>query len=177
MAYCSTSDVAAYCSNLITGASDFSASTVPTQAQVTRWLSSGSALIDSALMQRGFAPVSDSSCTLYQEFSEMNALYGAAKAETARTNVRLAPGERTRGQVFAKEFADWLKELQSRDLSRAGLSYSHLGYVGGVSIADKDTVSSDTDRVSPRFNRDEFKNPRAPSHKENSQNDDIEVRQ
>ncbi len=177
MAYTSTSDVAAYCSNLITGASNFSASTIPTNTSVCGWIVQGTNKINVALAAKGFAPPTNSSCDIYSELQDLNTFYTVARAEIARTNVRLAPGERTRGQVFQKYFDDGLKELLARDMSRAGLTYTHLGYVGGISVSDKESVVSNGDRAPMRFSKNQFKNPRAPTHLENDQSDDIEVRQ
>jgi len=177
MAYTTSSSVAAYCSNLTQNASDFSASTTPTQSQVNNWIAQGANQIDTVLATKGYTPPANSACNIYGQLGDLNTYYAVARAEKARTNVRLAPGERTRGQVFQKDFDDGIKLLLASDLSRAGLTYGHLGYVGGISVADKTAVQSDGDREPMRFSKDQFKNPRAPTHKEKDQSNDIEVRQ
>ena len=156
-AYAETADVAAYCSNLIQNAVDFSGTTTPNIENVISWLNHGAAKINNSLKAKGFTPPTDYTSELWSELQDLNAFYAVARAEMARTNVRLAPGERTRGQVFQKYFDDGLKELLARDMSRAGLSYQHLGYVGGVSVANKESVVDDSDRVPTRFSKDQFK--------------------
>lgn len=157
MAYCSASDVAAYCPQLLDGASTFSGSTKPTDAQVTKFMTSGCALINNALTAKGYTPPA-SGTAAYEQLNEINALYAAAIAEMTRTNQRLAPGERTRGQVFQKMFRDELAEFLAQDLSRAGLSYTTAGYVGGISETEKDNVNDDSDRVPNRFTTGQFDN-------------------
>ncbi len=157
MAYTTSASVAAFCANLITGASDFSASTIPTQAQVNNWIAQGTNQIDTALRARGLTPPT-SGCDIYGQLADLNTYYAIARAEKTRTNVRLAPGERTRGQVFQKDFDEGLKLLLSTDLSRAGLTYAHAGYVGGISVSDKDTVENLGDREPMRFSKGQFRN-------------------
>lgn len=159
MGFCSSCDVAALTPNLVNAASDFSASTTPTQAQVNAWISAGSSLIDNALKARSYAVPIDATISPYIELRDLNALYAAGKAEMARTNVRLSPGERTRGQVFADDFQKGLKEFLRQDLSLAGLPHTNYGYVGGISLDEKDTIEDDSDRVASRFKRGQFDNP------------------
>ena len=160
MAYTTSSSVAAFCSNLTQNASDFSASTTPTQSQVNNWITQGAQQIDTILRTKGFVPPS-SACDIYGQLGDLNTYYAVARAEKARTNVRLAPGERTRGQVFQKDFDEGLKALLAGDLSRAGLTYAHAGYVGGISVSDKSSVESDGDREPMRFSKNQFNNPQA----------------
>lgn len=176
-AYAETADVAEFCANLIQNATDFSMTTTPPITAVINWLNRGAAMINDRLQSKGYAPPTDYTSDIWRELSDLNTFYAVARAEKARTNVRLAPGERTRGQVFQKDFDDGLKDLLSRDLSRAGLTYTHLGYVGGVSVSDKEAVISNQDRAPMRFSKNQFKNPRARTHIENDQTDDIETRQ
>lgn len=159
MAYASASDVAAFCSNLITGAANFSDSTTPNITQVNAWLSSGCAIMEGYLTSVGYTPPPGTNTAAYIELRQLNAFYGAAMAEMARTNIRLTPGERTRGQQFEKMFWDGLDRLLKRDLSAVGMTYSHRGYIGGVSESDVETVKDDTDRVPTRFNRGVFDLP------------------
>jgi len=153
MTYCSASDSALLCQNLLSGASNFSTSTSPTLTAVNRWLSSGCSIINAKLAARGYdAPVS-SAATAYDWLTDLNALYGAAKAEQSRTNITVSSGERTRGQMFERSFWEQLEELCKNDLTFAGLSRTSSGklWAGGISITDKETYESDTDRVAPRF--------------------------
>jgi hypothetical protein len=95
--------------------------------------------------------------TAYDMVSDLNALYAAGQAEMSRINVTLSPGERTRGQVFLEQFWKELREIAKLDLSSLGLSSLVTGggggilYSGGISEADKDSIISNTDRVTPRF--------------------------
>lgn len=176
-AYAETTDVAALCQNLLLNAADFSATTMPPITAVITWLNRGAALINNRLRARGFEPPTDYTSPVWFELADLNTFYAVARAEKSRQNVLNAPPEQSRAQAFQKQFDDGLKDLLSSDLSRAGLTYTTLGYVGGVSNADKTAVQNNGDRVPMRFSRNQFKNPRSPEHHENDQTDDIEVRQ
>ncbi len=157
MAYSTCAQVADLCQNLIQGASTFTSSTSPTEAAVGRWLSSGCSIIETRLRGKLTAGT-----TAYDMASDLNALFAAGKAELSRSNVTLQPGERTRGQVFMQMFWDELAQMLKMDLSALGWSslVTSTGgkvYAGGISQADKDTVTSDTDRVISRFNRGQFR--------------------
>ncbi len=169
MPYATTQDVAAYCPNLITGAADFATSTTPTKSQVERWLERGAGMIDNVVGSRGFSVPTDSTSNAWFWLQELNTYYAVAQAEMARTNVRLSPGERTRGQQFLKMWQDGIKELRETDLSADGMTYTSRGYAGGVSVSDKDAVASDGDRVPMRFSRSMFDNPKAPAKGEGMQ--------
>ena len=130
---------------------------MPTVTAVNNWLSSGCALINTRLQAKGFAPP-DASVAAHDALRDLNALYAVARAEMARTNTKLGPGERTRGQVFDDLFKKGLAEFMAQDLSRAGLVASAAGYVGGISEAERESVESDTDRTTPRFTRDQWNN-------------------
>lgn len=95
----------------------------------------------------------------YDEVANLESFYGAAMAEMSRANVRLGPGERTRGQVFMEMFDKGLDRLAKLDLTRAGVSKETYGvlYAGGISDSDREAVEEDTDRTEPRFKRDQFK--------------------
>lgn len=159
MAYAAASDVAAFCPNLLTGASNFSATTLPTLAQINVWLSSGCGQIDNRLKARNYTPPSASGGSVWDELSLLNTYYGVSKAELARTNVRLSVTERSRAQVFQKLFDDGMAELLTNDLTLAGLTSGCGGYMGGVSQAEKDAVNSNSDRVPSRFTRGQFSYP------------------
>lgn len=158
MAYASASNAAALCQNVLSGASNFSTSTSPALAAVNVWLTSGCAVLESTLAGWGYNVPPGSNTAAYGWLADLNALYAAAKVELSRTNITLGPGERTRGQVFEQMFWDGLDRMRGQDLSRAGLARSSDGrlYVGGVSVDDKDIWDEDTDRVRPRFRRDQF---------------------
>ena len=161
MAYCSASDVAGLSYSLIDGGSTFSASTNPTTSQVTVWLSSGCSIIESHMSSWGYSVPPGSSSGVWYMLADLNALFGAARAELSRTNITVGPGERTRGQVYNDMFWKGLFNLRLIDLTEVGLSRrsSDKIYVGGVSKDDKDTWESDDDRVEPRLRRGMFKMP------------------
>ena len=99
MAYCSSSAVGALCQSIMSGASDFGASTSPALGTVNAWLSSGCAVIEAKLGEKGYgAP--GSTAVGYAWLADLNAFFAAARVELSRTSFSLAPGERTRGQVF-----------------------------------------------------------------------------
>ena len=161
MAYASASDVAGLTRNLIAPGSTFTTSTSPTLASVNGWLSAGSALIDTRLASAGYGPIPAGNVA-YDLAVQANAAFGAWWAERSRTNARVATNERTRADYFKKDFNDLMDVLLALDLSRGGVSQTSVAYAGGQSVADKDTVEADGDRVQPRFVRGMFENPEAP---------------
>lgn len=157
MGYCAASDVAAYCPNLLTGASNFSTTSVPTLTQVNNWITSGCGAIDLRLKAKNYTPPSASGGTVWDELTQLNALYAAARAELSRTNVRISLDERTRSSILEKMFQDGVDKLLTLDLALAGLDSGSGGYMGGVSDTDKDAVADNSDRVESRFKRGQFK--------------------
>jgi hypothetical protein len=158
MGYSSASDVASYTGNILAGQKTFTISTCPNLTQVNSWISSGCAVIESTLKDVGYGLPVPVSSEAYQWLKDLNALYAAARVEMYRTNLTLQPGERTRGQVFDEMFWDQLKKLKEIDLSLLGVSRASAGklFVGGISVASKQTYEDDSDRVGPRFNRGMF---------------------
>ena len=158
MAYASGTDVSSLCKNLVGSASSFDTSTSPNLTQVNLWLSSGCALINSVLGTRGYGAIPTTSAA-YDFARDANALYAAWRAESSRINARVAPGERTRADKFKQDFNDALGELKAMDLSRLGVSVANSQvYAGGISVADRDSVEADSDRVTSRFIRGMFRN-------------------
>ena len=168
MAYCSASDIFAYSQNLTHGNPMFNEETTPTLTQVNRFLSSGCAAIHTALTGAGINVPVASGTALHDQLSDLNALFGAGRAEMSRVNVTVQPGERTRGQIFLEMFKDDLNSLilsmsemnedQLDDIG-AELSIGTSGkiFVGGISQDSKDSYDDDDDRVKPRIKRDQFK--------------------
>lgn len=65
--------------------------------------------------------------------------------------VDLVTGElKTNHSARSRRFAQLAADLEMRGLRGA------LPYAGGISVADKDNVAQDTDRVPPDFNRGQF---------------------
>lgn len=161
MAYASASDVAALTKNILGSETMFSDTSKPTIAETDNWLSSGCSKIETMLNSWGYSTPAASTSAIWGTLKDLNTLYAAGRVELARTNVTLTPGERTRGQVFLKMFDDDLKDLEKLDLTPLGLSRSSSDdvYVGGISISDKQTQETDSDRVDPRFTRGQMKFP------------------
>lgn len=155
-AYAAASNVAGLCKNILGPERVFSTSTCPNKASVDAWLSSGCAVIETYLGGAMYDVPVASGTVAYDWIRDLNALYGAAMVEMSRTNVTLAPGERTRSQIMWEWFWDQLEKIMESDLTYAGATRSSTGgkiYAGGISIADKQTYESDSDRVIPRFGR------------------------
>ena len=152
MAYASPSDVAAYCRNLLGPEPDFSDATSPNRTAVTNWLSSACALINTNLASRGYGTIGTTSMA-YDIARDISALYAAWQAERSRTTARVTNEERTRADMFKRDYNDQLKALLGMDLSMAGVTVTGGAYAGGISVSDKDDQESDTDRVQPRFVR------------------------
>lgn len=157
MSYGSASDVGALTRNLLGSASEFDTTTCPTLVQITAWLSTGCALIEATLADRGYSTIPTSSA-VYGVAAQANALYAAWMAERSRINARLAQGERTRADMFKKDFYDLLDILKGFDLSSLSLTQTRTSYAGGISVSDKNAVEDNSDRVQPRFTRGDFRN-------------------
>ena len=151
-AYASASDVAALCRNLLGPESNFSDATSPNQSQVNSWISSGCALVNANLATRGYGSLTQGTAA-WDMAKDVTALYAAWMAERSRTLTRVTSDERTRADMFKRDYQDLLKQMMALDLSTLNVSQTGGAYAGGISAADKDTQESDTDRVTPRFVR------------------------
>lgn len=160
MAYASASDVAAYMpSSLNEKTNNFTPTTSPTRALVEIALSSGCAIIETALAEKGYGVPVGATSLLYSRVVNLNTLYAVAEGESVRMSARVAVTERTRSQMFEKRFNDGLAALLKGDLSRAGVAHTSQTSIGGISKSDKKSAESDTDRVEPRFERGQFNIP------------------
>ena len=157
--YSSASSVSELCFNLLDGQPTWSESTTPTLKHIKDFLSTGCAIIETEISGAGYSIPVGAGTSVYTRVQHLETLYAAALAEMARTNITISPGERTRGQLFEQMFWDGLEKLIDGDLTKLGLSKSSSGkiYSGGISVSVKDTYDSDTDRVSPRFKRGQFR--------------------
>ena len=160
MAYASASHVFAHCYSLVKPASEFDTTTCPTLGEVNQWLSSGCAVINARLAGAGYGAIPATSAA-YDLALAANALYGAWMAERSRVGARVSADERTRADMFFKDFKFHLDQLLELDLSRTGVSQTSRAYAGGISYADVSSVESDSDRVRPRFKRGQGRNTEA----------------
>lgn len=159
MTYSSASDVAAYCPEMMDGGTNFSATTKPTVTQINAFITVANAKVDSSLAAAGYEVPAGAGATVYPVLRDLEALYVAARAHAAVLSARLGPDDRPKAFVFKKMFEDGMRELLSSDLTMAGLTRASTGtlYAGGISKDDKETYEDDTDRVEPRFKRDQFR--------------------
>jgi len=144
---------------LIGAGESFSDTTKPTRVEVNRLLDKGYSIINTRLTQQGYSTPLSGTETVFDEIVDLESLYAAAMAQMGRMSSRLGPQERTKGQVLLELFNKRLDALLDGDLSLAGLTpvSARRGYVGGISRSEKKTYTSDTDRVAPRFTRDQFR--------------------
>ena len=161
MSYAAASDVAQYTPGLLdSGHDNFTARSRPTKKAVERFLSAGCALIEGRIQMAGFDIPVPGAAAIYDTVVDLESMYAAGRAEMVRMSSRVAATERTRYQMFFDQFNKGLDMLMKGDLSRAGVSgMSSDVYIGGISESDIDTVDSDSDRVKPRFDRGQFRNP------------------
>ena len=158
MAYANASQVYAHVFSLVKPASEFDANTCPSLAEVNIWLTGGCAVINAHLAGAGYGAIPTTSAA-YDLATAANALYGAWMAERSRVNARVSAGERTRADMFKRDFEFHLEQLLTLDLSRTGVTQTSVAFAGGISKASKDSYNSDTDRVPGRFKRGMFRNP------------------
>lgn len=161
MSYSSPSAVGAYCRSLLGEFTTWTESSCPTIQQVKGWLSTGCSIIEARLSGAGYSVPVGKSAGAYDWISDLNALFAAARAEMSRSNVTLGPGERTRGQVFEEMFWKGIDDLTEHDLTSLGVDRASRGqmYAGGISYGDKQSYESDSNRVVPRFGREQFRFP------------------
>lgn len=159
MAYSSASDAALFCPELIGGNTGWDDQTTPTRDQIDRFVARGYSRINTVLAQAGYNVPVVSSATVYDTLTDLEAMYAGARAQMARMSSRLGPEERGKGQVLMEQFDKELAALCKRDLTRAGATRRSAGgiYVGGISESDKLSYERDTDRVQPRFTREQFR--------------------
>ena len=159
MSYASASDVAAYTPNLTGEYDNFTNTTKPTKTHVDRFLSAACGLIEGRIAAAGYSVPVPTSSYVYDQVSDLAALYAAGRAEMVRMTARVAATERTRSQMFMSQFNTGMDMLLKMDLSRAGLSMLGVGATnaGGISQADKDSKENDIDRVAGRFTRGQFR--------------------
>ncbi len=162
MAYASASDVAALCRNLIGSASNFDTSTRPTVAQVNTWLSAGCALINTIIFGRNYSAAVQPSSPAYEFVGLANAQFAAWQAERSLTLASVQAAERTRADMFKKDFNDSLNLIKTLSLGQAGVGQQSNVYTGGISQADKQDQEADSDRVTPRFVRGQMTDQAAP---------------
>ena len=156
MTYATVADVELYAPG--TGDSGtYTTDTRPTRAQVEGFLARGYARINTALVAAGYGIPVASTATVYDEIVDLEALFAAARVELTRLSSRYSAEERTRGGVLMQEFKESLTELLGNDLTQVGLLHTSFLYIGGVSESDKEVVEDDTDRVTPRFSRGQFR--------------------
>ena len=156
MAYAAASNVYALTPGLVKPASAFGAATCPTDTEVAIWLSSGCAIINARLAGAGYGAIPATSAA-YDLAVAANALYGAWMAERSRINARVSADERTRADMFKRDFEFHLQQLLSLDLGRSGVTQTSRAYAGGISKSDKSTVEGNSDRVPSRFTRGAFR--------------------
>ena len=118
MSYGSVTGVSA----LVPAAGTLGTSSTPTSAQVTEWLTQGSARIDRASSSAGYSVPVDDAATVYAELEALANLYGAAHVLTAR-GLDSASGEaENRSDVWLARFNAELVSLAASDLSALGVS-------------------------------------------------------
>jgi hypothetical protein len=161
MTYASASDVALYCPEPLGEGQEFSDTSAPTLEQVNRFLAMGYSRINGALAAYGYTVPVSSGADVYDQLTDLEALYAAARVQLARMSARLGPDERGKSEVLMGQFRKDLDALLKIDLSRAGLTPTSKLYAGGISVSDKESVAGDSDRVKPRFERGQFRYPGA----------------
>ncbi len=159
MTYSSASDAALYCPEIIGSGAEFDDETKPERTQVERYLTKGYGYINSRLAQAGYNTPVTSTATAYDALTDIEALYVASQVQLARMSSRIGPEERTKSQVLWDRFNFMLDGLLKQDLTRAGLTRRSGAtlYAGGISHSDKDSYEDDSDRVEPRFKREQFR--------------------
>ncbi len=98
-----------------------SALSLPTEAQVTAWLTQGAAIINRTLSGAGYSTPVAVSAAVYAELTALNELYAAAWAIRARGLDSVQGENEDRSAVWLAEFNTQLTALVTFDLSRLGV--------------------------------------------------------
>jgi len=162
MAYASASDVAALTRNLLGAYSNYGTSTSPTLTQVEAWLSAGCALINTTIFGRNYSQAVPEGSAAYEFISMANAQFAAWQAERSRTLASVNTNERTRADMFKKDFTDSLEMIKVLSLGQAGVAQVSNVYTGGISQSDKQAEEANQDRVNSRFVRGQMTDRAAP---------------
>jgi len=158
LTYSSASDVAIYCPEMTDSGTTFTATTLPSLTQVNALIDRAYSRVNSRLAANGYSVPVTAGTTTYDELTDIEALYAAARAQGSRISSRIGPNERSKSDVLLEQHDKALKALLKRDLSRAGVTHTGKAYAGGISVDDKQAQEDDTDRVEPRFKTDQFRN-------------------
>ena len=166
MAFSTCTMVAALIPNILDGAStldNLGAKIRPASSEIRQFMSGGCSLIVAKVNSMGFSPPGAGGI-LYDFLSDIEANYAAWRSEMSRSSPRTAKGERSRADTFRKAYEAGLRQLAKMDLGLLG--WARVGSIAskwgtGVSIADKEAIAGDTDRVEPAFTRGGFANPDA----------------
>lgn len=161
MGYCSASDVAAYCQNLLGTNDNFTESSCPTLTEIDQFITSGCGVIETVLLAYNISVPIASGTAIFDWLTDLNAYYATARAQKSRENATVSPGERTRGMQFESDFWNGLNRITQLDITLAGAGNVATApiYVGGISKDDKLDVMDDSDWVEPRFRRGQFHVP------------------
>jgi len=100
----------------------YTASSVPTEAQVDGFLDAGASVLDTLLNSWNYATPVASRAGCYAAIARLNNLYAAACAEEATNVTTLGVDGETRSERLWDRFENELERLKACDLSLAGLS-------------------------------------------------------
>jgi hypothetical protein len=159
VSYSGCQRVAELVTQLVNGASSIDGlgtTVVPGSAAYVRWLSSGCSLIEGKLRGLGYDTPVPGTAAIYDYIADLEATYGAYRAELSRSSARVSQGERTRADGLYQTFTKGLEMLTTMDLSRMGMTNTGKVYSGGQTQSDKDIDAGNSDMVQPRFSRNAF---------------------
>lgn len=100
----------------------FSISSIPTDAQVTAWLTEASVQVDSALASAGYSTPVDVTAAITPALQAMTQLYAAANVLQARGLDSVSGGTENRSDDMFKRFYAQLKMLSGDNLELLGVT-------------------------------------------------------
>ncbi len=125
----------------------------PAASSVNAWLEEGDVIINARLQSQGYTMPVATSASAYAMLRNLSALYGSAMAEQSRSVQTSGADPNQRYVSLEDRFNKRLDSFLQMDLSGMGITHTCNAYAGGISIADKDTVESDSDRPMTAFRR------------------------
>ena len=154
-------EVEAFCRHLTEGGT-FSTSSIPTLAQVERFLTDAHDQIAVWLQDYGYDSAQTDTDVL-GALQIYNAYGAAALVEITQPSVSWEPREGNRYSLFQKKFEEVKGLIQSRGFGLLGgvksVELSRDLSAGGISVSDKEVIETDTDHPDYWFTRDLHRHP------------------
>ncbi len=140
----------------------FDSTSAPSLEQVEEALSEAEAAMFAILAGCGFSTaIADYPVAARKFLAWFSALGTSYRLELSHPGLQHNPRGNSRWKVLKEEFMGLRKICEGTALDRLGVARTHeeLSVITGVSHDDKETLSTDTDKIQPAFTRDIMRHP------------------